>query len=163
MRNFCVIKIGKNFKSLFRMKRQYLQTSQNLRAIVDTSARCVWKHKIRFGGIIWEKKKQKAWYSINSGEINRIGSIGLPGPPIQRQAHPDSNVPEALHVNGPGIYLGATDSSDIGGYIGIRQGTDGNLAVFGGSGKSRGIAMPTLQTYQGRNRFVRSLRMLADG
>ncbi len=54
-----------------------------------------------------------------------------------------------LDVSAPGFFFG--DSEHDGSYIGMPQGTDGNILVLGGngSGKSSGIVKPTLQTWRG--------------
>ena len=56
-----------------------------------------------------------------------------------------------LRIGDPGIFLGGYGQYDSGTFIGIPQGADGNLLVAGGtgSGKSTGIAKPTLATWTG--------------
>lgn len=51
----------------------------------------------------------------------------------------------------PGFFLGLPDEPGGDNFIGIPQGTEGNIMVVGGngSGKSAGIAKPTLRTWQG--------------
>ena len=51
----------------------------------------------------------------------------------------------------PGFFLGLPGEPGDGNYISIPQGTEGNVVVVGGngSGKSAGIAKPTLRTWQG--------------
>lgn len=53
-----------------------------------------------------------------------------------------------LDLTAPGIHLGCSSEA---GYAGIPQGAEGNLLVIGshGSGKSQGVAMPTLATWTG--------------
>jgi len=59
--------------------------------------------------------------------------------------------PLCLPVNAPGFFFGETEASRSDAYIGMPQGTDGNILVMGGngSGKSSGIVKPTLETWQG--------------
>ena len=54
-----------------------------------------------------------------------------------------------LDVTAPGFFFGGSEHD--GSYIGMPQGTDGNILVIGGngSGKSSGIVKPTLQTWRG--------------
>lgn len=51
----------------------------------------------------------------------------------------------------PGVFFGTTGQISEDSYCGMPQGTDGNIVVIGGSGsgKSTGIANPTLRTWQG--------------
>lgn len=51
----------------------------------------------------------------------------------------------SLNNNDPGVFFGSLRSR---GYVGMRQGKDGNILVIGGtdSGKSSGIVKPTLET-----------------
>ena len=50
-----------------------------------------------------------------------------------------------------GIFFGNDDKAKSDHYIGMPQGTDGNIMVVGGngSGKSTGIIKPTLENWQG--------------
>lgn len=56
-----------------------------------------------------------------------------------------------LRTGEAGIFFGNTDKSNQKHYIGMHQGSDGNILVIGGngSGKSTGIIKPTLETWQG--------------
>ena len=56
-----------------------------------------------------------------------------------------------LRTDEAGIFFGNTDKSNQKHYIGMHQGSDGNILVIGGngSGKSTGIIKPTLETWQG--------------
>lgn len=63
------------------------------------------------------------------------------------------NIPAAmlLAIRGDsGFFLGLPGEPGGNNYIGIPQGTEGNIVVIGGngSGKSAGIAKPTLRTWQ---------------
>ena len=65
--------------------------------------------------------------------------------------HEAQQIPEqlTLPLSSPGIHLGCSDSDDA--YIGIPQGSEGNLLIVGsnGSGKTVGIAKPTLWSWTG--------------
>jgi len=68
--------------------------------------------------------------------------------------HQELKVPEPLFLNArkeePGFFFGGLDYRQDH-YVGLPQGIDGHIMVVGGSGsgKSSGIAMPTLRTWQG--------------
>lgn len=71
----------------------------------------------------------------------------------QRQDSVLENIPAAmlLAIRGDsGFFLGLPGEPGGNNYIGIPQGTEGNIVVIGGngSGKSAGIAKPTLRTWQ---------------
>lgn len=64
------------------------------------------------------------------------------------------NIPAAMLLTirgGPGFFLGLPGEPGGENYIGIPQGTEGNIVVVGGngSGKSAGIAKPILRTWRG--------------
>ena len=72
----------------------------------------------------------------------------------QLQRADNKELPEEmlLTIRGsPGFFLGLPGKPGGGNYIGIPQDTEGNIVVIGGngSGKSAGIAKPTLRTWQG--------------
>lgn len=50
-----------------------------------------------------------------------------------------------------GVFIGGLNQFKVNQYSGVREGEDGNILVIGGSGsgKSSGIVMPTLRTWQG--------------
>lgn len=88
-------------------------------------------------------KIKRGLYSSQPGTI-AIRKV----PSVKEKSAPEA-IPVELHIRGkPGIFLGAKDD---GSYIGIPQGTEGNILVIGGngSGKSTGVAMPTLATFHG--------------
>ena len=62
-------------------------------------------------------------------------------------------VPNQLYLKKkePGVFFGYADESEHDMYVGMPQGTDGNIIIIGGngSGKSSGIIKPTLETWQG--------------
>ena len=73
-----------------------------------------------------------------------------------RQSHgqDDMKIPTGMLLpirSSPGFFLGLPSGPGGSNYIGIPQGTEGNTAVVGGngSGKSTGIAKPTLRTWRG--------------
>lgn len=63
------------------------------------------------------------------------------------------DIPEQLYLDSAesGIFFGYSTAQGNDQYIGMPQGTDGNILVIGGngSGKSSGIVKPTLQTWHG--------------
>lgn len=72
----------------------------------------------------------------------------------QSQNLDDKDIPREmlLTIRGsPGFFLGLPSEPAGDNYIGIPQGTEGNIVVVGGngSGKSAGIAKPTLRTWRG--------------
>ena len=62
-------------------------------------------------------------------------------------------VPNQLYLKKkePGVFFGYANESEHDMYVGMPQGTDGNIIIIGGngSGKSSGIIKPTLETWQG--------------
>lgn len=72
----------------------------------------------------------------------------------QSQNLDDKDIPREMLLtirSSPGFFLGLPGEPAGDNYIGIPQGTEGNIVVVGGngSGKSAGIAKPTLRTWQG--------------
>lgn len=100
-------------------------------------------------------KKYNCWLGDDSYDASLVKS-----PPAdyaylrQSQNFDDMDVPREmlLTIRGsPGFFLGLPGKPGGGNYIGIPQDTEGNIVVIGGngSGKSAGIAKPTLRTWQG--------------
>lgn len=62
-------------------------------------------------------------------------------------------IPSQLYMksNDAGVFFGHITTAASDSYIGMPQGTDGNILIIGGngSGKSSGIVIPTLKTWQG--------------
>lgn len=82
----------------------------------------------------------------------RAGAIGLEIEDFPRAKSIRKDIPELSAMclepgSRFGVFFGRTPTT--GNYIGMREGSDGNLVIIGGngSGKSRGIAMPTLATW----------------
>lgn len=99
-------------------------------------------------------KKHLGKIDINVTAADRSGSICIGKSKLlcQSKAQSKRDVHEKMTLrlnNDAGIFFG--DSSQKSHYIGMPQGTEGNIIVIGGngSGKSAGIAMPTLRTWQG--------------
>ncbi|MBD5451954.1 MAG: type IV secretory system conjugative DNA transfer family protein [Lachnospiraceae bacterium] len=64
------------------------------------------------------------------------------------------NIAKQMQLNtcaSPGFYFGYKTAYGLGQYVGLKQGEEGNILIAGanGSGKSSGIAKPTLYTWQG--------------
>lgn len=101
------------------------------------------------------KTKYNKWIGDDDYDAHLINS-----PPIDRaylrqpQESALENIPAAmlLTIRGsPGFFLGLPGEAGGDNYIGIPQGIEGNIVVVGGngSGKSAGIAKPTLLTWRG--------------
>lgn len=83
----------------------------------------------------------------------RAGAIGLKNEDFLRSKSIRKGAPDlsALHLESgskSGVFFGREPTTNK--YIGMPQGADGNLIVIGGngSGKSQGVAMPTLETWR---------------
>lgn len=99
-------------------------------------------------------KKHLGKISSNDVNVNRSSPICIgEGPRLrqpQEQDRRNAYEPMILDLyNDAGIFFG--DIGQRSHYIGMPQGKEGNIIVIGGngSGKSAGIAMPTLRTWQG--------------
>ena len=103
------------------------------------------------------KKKTTSGVQLHTdpNPLDRQGSIRIPYPESIsiETSHDQWEIPTALRLRrhrDPGILVGMRDD-DNGTYVGIPYGADGNLLVMGGngSGKSSGVAIPTLETWPG--------------
>ena len=101
------------------------------------------------------KKEQRKYNKCIGDDDYDASLVNLPptGYALLRQSRvpEDKDIPSRMLLsirNAPGFFLGFPSG---GGYVGIPQGTEGNIMVVGGngSGKSAGIAKPTLRTWQG--------------
>lgn len=86
--------------------------------------------------------------------VNRIGPISIERKPFLNQEQSERITPKEIILkrdDDPGFFFGGIGQSKKGHYIGIPQGKEGNIVVIGGngSGKSAGIAKPTLRMWQG--------------
>lgn len=79
------------------------------------------------------------------------GTISTDRIPLVKEKPVQETIPMELCINAPGIFLGSRGPCEKDRYVGILQGTEGNIMVVGGngSGKSTNVAMPTLITWQG--------------
>lgn len=72
---------------------------------------------------------------------------------LNESAAPKNEIPQALLCEDPdpAVFFGLTNDLVDGRYVGMPQGTEGNVLVIGGngSGKSAGIVMPTLKRWRG--------------
>lgn len=102
------------------------------------------------------KKYKKHLEKIRNNDVNvnRSGPIFIDEGPLLRQPQEQDRrnayEPMILNLyNNAGIFFGGIGQKRH--YIGMPQGKEGNIIVIGGngSGKSAGIAMPTLRTWQG--------------
>lgn len=104
-----------------------------------------------------KKKKHQKYLGEISGDdydLDRIGSIYIEDVPLLEQGGSGRRVPKKLVLkrdSEPGLFLGGFDQYKKDHYVGIPQGEEGNVVVIGGngSGKSAGIAKPTLRMWQG--------------
>ena len=101
------------------------------------------------------KKEQRKYNKCIGDDDYDASLVNLPptGYALLRQSRvpEDKDIPSRMLLsirNAPGFFWGFPSG---GGYVGIPQGTEGNIMVVGGngSGKSAGIAKPTLRTWQG--------------
>ena len=101
------------------------------------------------------KKHQKYLAQIcnDDDSINRTGSISIECIPFLNQEQHKRSAPKeiVLKSDNPGFFFGGMDQYIKSHYIGMPQGAEGNIIVVGGngSGKSAGIAKPTLRMWQG--------------
>lgn len=102
------------------------------------------------------KKKKRKKYSayIDDDDYPRISDC-LVYPSLNKlPERKEDNVPEQILLNirhDPGFVFGVKEECISDKYVGMKQGAEGNVLVIGGngSGKSAGIAKPTLKTWQG--------------
>lgn len=102
-----------------------------------------------------KRKKKKRKKCHNTYHDDCLDLIDFSGCSLSGQP-PDQNntsIPKQvfLHSHDPGFAFGIQDTTSAVRYIGMPQGEEGNISVVGGngSGKSSGIAKPTLKTWQG--------------
>ena len=105
-----------------------------------------------------KKKKKRRKYDIWLGDPDyRAHKVKLSGDPSnswqQSQALLERNIPLSMRlpIRAPGFFLGLPSGPGSGSYVGIPQKTEDHILVLGGSGsgKSSGIAKPTLKTWDG--------------
>ena len=106
-----------------------------------------------------KKKKKRRKYDIWLGDPDyRAHKVKLSGDPSnswqQSQALLERNIPPPTLLSmcdNPGFFLGLPSGPGSGSYVGIPQKTEDHILVLGGSGsgKSSGIAKPTLKTWDG--------------
>lgn len=102
-----------------------------------------------------KKKKYDIWLDDDNYRASKVGPIDtdiarLCRPQEMMEAKPPLPMTLSIRDN-PAFFLGMPSDPEMSGYVGIPQGTEGNIMVVGGngSGKSAGIAKPTLRTWQG--------------
>lgn len=100
------------------------------------------------------KKKNGLRIQSDCNPTGRLGSIQMkyPNGIKFKQDWDGWEIPEEMLLDKicqPGIVMGLPDHGC--GYVGLPYGAEGNLMVIGGngSGKSSGVAMPTLETWSG--------------
>lgn len=91
----------------------------------------------------------------NGRDPDRTGAIYINYSPALKEVkkQKQKNIPSKLRLdmcNDSGIFFGVTKPLKRDWYVGMPQGTEGNIVVVGGngSGKSAGVAIPTLGTWR---------------
>ena len=100
--------------------------------------RFVNQNEVRFMSKKEKTKQRRQAYKNYPKRINSDRGFDIP-----KQLCLDTDV--------PGIFFGLPNKKEKNHYVGMPQGTDGNILVIGGngSGKSSGIIKPTLSTWNG--------------
>lgn len=97
-----------------------------------------------------KKKKYRQYYYDECFEIFDYSGCSLSGQPPDQD---NDCIPEQLilHLHDPGFVFGIKYKYGTERYVGMPQDEEGNILIIGGngSGKSAGIAKPTLRTWQG--------------
>lgn len=105
-----------------------------------------------------EKKRNKYFSHVEDIDCleQRTGQIHIKTDPLlnQSQRRDQHSIPAQMLLTAdenPGFFFGTVNQTKARDYIGMSQGTEGNIAVIGGngSGKSAGIVKPTLRSWQG--------------
>lgn len=96
-------------------------------------------------------KKYNKWIGDDTGMLI---SRTAPTVPQQGQDLCEENIPHEMLLpmwEQSGFFLGLSSEMGYGDFVGIPMGTEGNIMVVGGnrSGKSSGIAKPTLRAWRG--------------
>lgn len=101
------------------------------------------------------KEKYNTWLGDPDYNASRVKLTSADYIYLQKSRESDGRSPPKEMLlpirDGPGFFLGLPSGPGGSSYIGIPQNTEGNFMVVGGngSGKSAGIAKPTLKTWQG--------------
>ena len=101
------------------------------------------------------KKKYNTWLGDPDYNASRVKLTSADYIYLQKSRESDGRSPPKEMLlpirDGPGFFLGLPSGPGGSSYVGIPQNTEGNFMVVGGngSGKSAGIAKPTLKTWQG--------------
>lgn len=102
-----------------------------------------------------KKKKYTKWIGDPDYDSSRINFVDARIHPWQKpQGFLGDNIPPPMTLSmqdGHGLFLGLPSEMETEYYIGVPLGTEGNFVVIGGngSGKSSGIAKPSLKTWGG--------------
>lgn len=83
--------------------------------------------------------------------VNRMGQISIKRMSFLKQKQIEKNAPKRMILKrdyDPGFFFGSQNQEH---YVGISQGEEGNIVIIGGSGsgKSAGVAKPTLRMWKG--------------
>ena len=101
------------------------------------------------------KEKYNTWLGDPDYNASRVKLTSADYIYLQKSRESDGRSPPKEMLlpirDGPGFFLGLPSGPGGSSYVGIPQNTEGNFMVVGGngSGKSAGIAKPTLKTWQG--------------
>lgn len=101
------------------------------------------------------KEKYNTWLGDPDYDASRVKLTSADYIYLQKSRESDGRSPPKEMLlpirDGPGFFLGLPSGPGGSSYVGIPQNTEGNFMVVGGngSGKSAGIAKPTLKTWQG--------------
>ncbi|WMC91319.1 type IV secretory system conjugative DNA transfer family protein [Kineothrix sp. MB12-C1] len=114
------------------------------------------RRKVNVRGKPKKKKriKSKKLYADCDHYLNKILEYSNFSALNQSSQQEWDNIPEWMQLDSrgdPGFVFGLKSKCDLNKYVGMPQGEEGNIVVIGsnGSGKSAGIAKPTLISWQG--------------
>jgi len=101
-----------------------------------------------------KRNKYTKWLGDNDYNANLVAYTStLSAPPTPSVTQDASSVPDPIRLskNDTGVRFGQIPMSGTSQFIGMRQEAEGNIMVVGGngSGKSSGIAKPTLYSWKG--------------
>lgn len=116
----------------------------------------IWKARLK--GKVSKKKEKGQKHPKHLGKVrsddygvNRMGQISIKRMSLLKQKQIEKNTPKRMILKrdyDPGFFFGSQNQEH---YVGISQGEEGNIVIIGGSGsgKSAGVAKPTLRMWKG--------------
>lgn len=99
--------------------------------------------------------KYTKWLGDNEYDAAKIDPFYLTPPLLEQRIleQAQCSIPDQIRLKAhePGVFFSTSDRFRTAEYIGMQQGTEGNILIIGGngSGKSASIAKPTLLTWKG--------------